>query len=302
MVGFARVTFFDRANPMDDIPDSYDLQTVEQLRAVADELRQRILRILSEQARTVTQVGEELGIAAARIHYHVKELERVRLVRRVSTRENRGILEKYYRAVAINFAVPAELLHNLPPDESVATASGWIREIARNFERALRRAGQSEERAHRTAGLSRIHLWLTDDEFGHVMNAVEEALQPYQQPRGVGAERERTFVQLMYDTRDAEPAAEEEPVPARTPELGYRFKINHAVWVGAMMLGRDELERYDARGETLDVTVLGLLTVKDDVPPELVDRVLSRLRHRGKLAASPEVRAVLEEKAAKRKA
>ena len=280
---------------MNEPPDTFDLQSVEQLRAIADELRQRILRVLSEYAHTVTQVGEDLGIATAKIHYHVKELERVGLVTMVSTRENRGILEKYYRAVAASFNVPGDLLQALPPDESVAAATGWMREIARSFERALLRASRHDEVSGRSTGLSRIHLWLSDEEFAGVMDAVEEALEPYQQPRGVEGERERTFVHLMYDTRAGALSDESDrlKVPrASTPPS--RTRTRRAIWVGGVTLDRKALERYLQRGEKLEITALGAVTFDDDVSPDLVDRVVVRLRQRGTLNASPEIRALLE--------
>jgi DNA-binding transcriptional ArsR family regulator len=92
---------------MQDQAEVYNLITVEQVRVMADELRQRILEELREQPRTVTQVGEILDLAPSKVHYHVRELERVRLVDLVETREKGGILEKYYRSVARSFWVRA---------------------------------------------------------------------------------------------------------------------------------------------------------------------------------------------------
>ena len=74
--------------------------TLEQLRAIADELRTRIVEALTHRAMTVTQLGEMLGHTPAKIHYHVRELERVKLIRLVATHPKSGILEKYYRAIA----------------------------------------------------------------------------------------------------------------------------------------------------------------------------------------------------------
>ena len=56
---------------MNDIPEVYELETIEQMRAVADELRQRIITQLLEKPMTVTQVGEQLGLSPAKIHYHI---------------------------------------------------------------------------------------------------------------------------------------------------------------------------------------------------------------------------------------
>ena len=109
---------------VDDAPDEiakvYEINSLEQLRAMADQLRLSILQRLLGRAMTVTQLGEALGIAPAKAHYHVRELERVGLVRLVQTREKGGILEKYYRAVAEDIQVPRSLLSSAPTDEALA--------------------------------------------------------------------------------------------------------------------------------------------------------------------------------------
>src|SRR5215469_7169992 len=110
---------------MQDLPDSYAIENIEQVRAMADELRIRIVDQLLLRPMTVTQVGEALGTAPNKIHYHVRELERLGLVVLAETREKGGILEKYYRPVAKSFNVPDELLRAAPPDEII----GAVREL-----------------------------------------------------------------------------------------------------------------------------------------------------------------------------
>src|SRR5579871_4132046 len=125
---------------MDDIPETYAIESIEQVRAMADELRIRIVDQLTLQPMTVTQVGEALGIAPNKVHYHVRELERVGLVRLVETREKGGILEKYYRLVAGDLQVPEELLRAAPPDESIAATNEILQAISRDFLRAFSQA------------------------------------------------------------------------------------------------------------------------------------------------------------------
>jgi DNA-binding transcriptional ArsR family regulator len=286
---------------MDDIPDHYNLETVEQMRAISDELRQRILGALIDRPMTVTQLGEQLGIAPAKIHYHVRELERVRLVRLVETREKGGILEKYYRSVARNMSVPRTLLESLSPDETITTLSEYFQDIQQGFTRALAHA-MGDEDAHRRIALTRDHLWLTDDEFPAVIQAIDRALEPYQRPRAVAGEKERTFIKLMYETRAAAEPSEASMPADRSARRGLtveteRSPRNRRIWVaGALSWSLSGLEAHLQRDEVLDVTILGVHVVEDDVPPELVDRVVATYNHRGILQASPEVRAVLKRK------
>ena len=114
---------------MDDLPEMYSISSLDQMRAIADDLRIRIFDRLTRQAMTVTQLGDALGVAPAKAHYHVRELERVGLVKLVETREKSGILEKYYRAVARDIAVSPGLLRGLSPDD-MASAIGQFLDFA----------------------------------------------------------------------------------------------------------------------------------------------------------------------------
>jgi hypothetical protein len=57
-----------------------------------------------------------------------------------------------------------------------------------------------------------------------------------------------------------------------------------------------DLQAEVARGDTLDITVLGLCSFGDDVTADLADRAISRFTVHGKLVASPEVRELLKQK------
>jgi Arc/MetJ-type ribon-helix-helix transcriptional regulator len=63
--------------------------------------------------------------------------------------------------------------------------------------------------------------------------------------------------------------------------------------LGIQHLGAAELEAVKARGETLDVRVLGLLSIAADVTPELALQTLHTLHVLGSLHASPAVKAAL---------
>ena len=66
--------------------------------------------------------------------------------------------------------------------------------------------------------------------------------------------------------------------------------------LGIQHLGTAELEAVRARGETLDVRVLGLLSIAADVTPELALQTLHSLHVLGSLHASPAVKAALQER------
>jgi len=190
---------------MEEIPELYNLETIEQMRAIADPLRLRIVDALSQRAFTATGLGERLGLPANKAHYHVRELEKVGLVRIVETREKGGILEKYYRAVAQTLDIPQSLLRTAPLDESVATIGDYLQSYTRGFLRAFTKAlhmpdpdknGSNDTRTM----LAPAYLWMTDDEYRDAMERIYTLLKPYRDPRGIAGEREHAFMLSTYDT------------------------------------------------------------------------------------------------------
>lgn len=99
--------------------ERYVIQTLEELRIIANPLRLQILDALITAPLTVTQVGEQLGISSKKLYYHIGELERVGLVRLVHTEVQSGIQLKYYRAIAGYYYLTASMLHT---DQNVKNA------------------------------------------------------------------------------------------------------------------------------------------------------------------------------------
>ncbi|MEP6968665.1 MAG: CopG family transcriptional regulator [Pseudomonadota bacterium] len=63
--------------------------------------------------------------------------------------------------------------------------------------------------------------------------------------------------------------------------------------LGLRHIGREDLEAAVARGEALDIRVLGLAVIATDVTPELAHRAIASIHVLGALQASPAVRAAL---------
>ena len=98
--------------------DSFALQKLEQVKALTDPLRQRILQALCQEPLTTKKVAQQLGEKPTRLYHHVAALERAGLVQIVETRQKRGTVEKYYRAVARKFVVDKKLFELAPGSET----------------------------------------------------------------------------------------------------------------------------------------------------------------------------------------
>ena len=92
------------------------IQTPEQLRTLSDPLRIQIVVMLMKDEMTGKQIGELLGHSASRIHYHLKELESHDFINVNRTEEKNGIIQKFYRATALDFVVSDELLPHIQED------------------------------------------------------------------------------------------------------------------------------------------------------------------------------------------
>jgi DNA-binding transcriptional ArsR family regulator len=294
---------------MDEIPAIYEAESLEQVRALADELRLRIFSLLAQEPMTVTQVGKALDVAPAKIHYHVRELERVGLVRQVFTREKSGILEKYYRAVARDLSVPRSLITSAPRDELLAAANEFAQSAVSGYLRALGRLMPlpDEEFQRYPFSISTATLWLSRDDLDQFVADLKALAEKYETHRGVEGELETSFFTILYP---AQLAAEPEPAPAAAeaqtserpvdqPTPAREPKMHRVSAVGAISYSRKDLEGVAARGERLDISVLGTCSFASDIPAELADRVVSRFRCLGPLSASPAVREVLKTKEAR---
>ncbi len=207
------------------MPETFDLQNIEQLRAMADPLRIRIYEALTGKPKTATQVGEELDEPAPKAHYHVRELERVGLVRLVETRERGGILEKYYRAVARGLRVPPSVLQQTPADEVAETMNEILDSFISGYKTAMSRliARKDTDFAANMMSLSHDSLWVTPDEYRSALKAVQELFKPYTERRGVEGEREVIQALIGYEARLARQIGDSQwerpalPVPPAPP-------------------------------------------------------------------------------------
>ena len=114
-----------------DADDLLVVREPEQLRALGDDLRTRIVVLLREHAHSVTELADELGHAKGTIAHHVKVLEKAGLIRVVRTRKVRAMTEKFYGRTARLFLYQTE-----DPQEGLAIAANTLRLAANEVEHA----------------------------------------------------------------------------------------------------------------------------------------------------------------------
>ena len=117
---------------MPELPARLTVNTVQQLKALGDTTRSRILGIIQLQPATAKQIADKLGIAPGTIGHHLQVLEAAGLAQIVARRLVHGIIAKYYTRTARIFVYdfPSEVsddlsvtldMHTKVRDEFVAT-------------------------------------------------------------------------------------------------------------------------------------------------------------------------------------
>jgi DNA-binding transcriptional ArsR family regulator len=111
--------------------DTLVVNDPEQLRALAEDLRRRIISLLRERAWSTQQLARELDVPKGTVGHHLKVLERAGLIRVVHTRKVRAVTEKFYGRVARLFLFQIE---DTAEDKAVGAAT--LRDAASMLERA----------------------------------------------------------------------------------------------------------------------------------------------------------------------
>lgn len=86
------------------------LTEYSQLKALSDPIRANIMMRLLEKPHTGQMLSEKLGLSRAKIHYHLKELEKNHLIELTRKEEKGGVVQKFYQSVARGFTPASELL------------------------------------------------------------------------------------------------------------------------------------------------------------------------------------------------
>src|SRR5512132_1318831 len=92
-----------------DAEDVMIVREPEQLRAVADDLRAKLIALLRRRAWSTQQLAEELNLPKGTVGHHLKVLEKAGLIKVVRTRKVRAPTEKHHgRAARLVAAEGAE--------------------------------------------------------------------------------------------------------------------------------------------------------------------------------------------------
>ena len=101
---------------MPELPLSLEVSTPQQMKALGDPVRHRILGIIQNRPATAKQIADRLKMAPGTIGYHLRTLESAGLAKVVARRLVRGIVAKYYTRTAriFSYNFPTAVTGDLP--------------------------------------------------------------------------------------------------------------------------------------------------------------------------------------------
>jgi DNA-binding MarR family transcriptional regulator len=144
----------------------YEITSVAQAKVFSHELRMKIIKcFMNEQPRTAKQIADELEMPASKVHYHVIELVKVGLLELVDTRENSGIIEKYYLPVAKTFSI--NLNKDELTDEKFNPQVSFLMNTVKEVKASLKKFPEEKRR------FQNLYLDLTDEEREEFLKEVE---------------------------------------------------------------------------------------------------------------------------------
>ncbi len=134
------------SRPDYDAADTLLVTDREQLRAIADDLRTKIIALVRDRARSIQELSQELELPKGTVGHHVKVLEHAGLIHVVRTRQVRAVTEKFYGRTARLFLFEVE--NN---EDARAVGAAALRQASYELELASSRASWGFVRARLTS-------------------------------------------------------------------------------------------------------------------------------------------------------
>ncbi len=123
-----------------------DLADADRLQALAHPIRVQILDLLREPLSGAA-LARRIGEPRQKVNYHLKELERAELVRRVGERRSGNFVESLYRAIARTFVISPRVAWGSPLRAKAFGAQLSLRTLVTLGERLQRDAAVLLDRA-----------------------------------------------------------------------------------------------------------------------------------------------------------
>lgn len=154
------------------------------VKALAHPLRITILRVLQDRTASPSEIASEISAPLGNVSYHVRVLERVGLLELAHTRQRRGAIEHYYRAVG-RVRITDKAWAQVPDIIKNAMISATLDQAVRYVSAAAATGGFDR----RDANVSRRGMVLDKQGFAELATAAKELMDRAYNIEGESARR-----------------------------------------------------------------------------------------------------------------
>lgn len=168
--------------------DKKVLTTLEEVKAISDPYRYRILTTLinMNEPATVKQIADKMGEVPAKVHYHIKKLEKAEIIKLVYTKEINGIIAKYYEPLATGFEIECSKEIEEPAKkmilaESQRMLSELYDESKKIFLNSVGKAAKDEKDKDAKGSITTNNLYLTEEEVNEIMALMESFFKKHKE-------------------------------------------------------------------------------------------------------------------------
>ncbi|SHI87000.1 transcriptional regulator, ArsR family [Clostridium cavendishii DSM 21758] len=167
------------------VKDVVILNTLEQIKAYSDPYRLRIITFLrnNKEEATVKQIADYLGEVPAKIHYHIKKLEKAGIVELIRTKEIKGIIAKYYYLTGNSFEIFGE---NIQEEAKQVYKSQLLNLINEYYDKSKEISIEAMKKNlnnlndHKALSVACREIYVTEEEFEAVNNEIRSILLKYE--------------------------------------------------------------------------------------------------------------------------
>lgn len=188
--------------------EDFIVRDARQLQMLGNPIRVRMLEHLCREPLTATQLGHLMGMAPARAHYHLKRLTEVGLTELLEIREQAGVMEKYYQAIARRFHFDKTVAHGTPGGPPRHPLLGELQTAFDGLERRLAApdaVGNNGTLPHDVAGgVTTLHL--TPARYERLLNRLTALLREFE-IEGSPPAGTTPYALLLAIHREVEPPA-----------------------------------------------------------------------------------------------
>lgn len=171
------------------------LTTLEEIKIYSDPYRLQILNAfyMLDRPATVKEVSDEMGEVPAKVHYHVKKLEKIGLLNMVSTKEINGIVAKYYEPFSGAIEIKRKESHNEPSADEMLRSETFklLSELYEQNKQRFFKQVQASQKPH--AMMNNTTLYMTDEEARSFFERINQLCEPYKSKKRGGDYRSYEF-------------------------------------------------------------------------------------------------------------